>query len=379
MKILIVGAGIGGLALAALLRQRGVSVSLVERASDFDHGGYMLSLYPIGNRVLHGLGLFEAFKKISVEFRHYEVSNGRGELLHRFDLTPIQERFGFTGQILRKDLLDLLRSAAPEVPVRMGTTVNGIEETQSEVRVRYSDGSAEYFDGLVAADGINSATRQLVFGSKPNEETGWGVWVWWADLPDQPKNTVNEFWGHERFVGVYPTLHKTGCVLGGPESLLGPEITAGDGRLIRRHFEALGGDAQKIVSQFPDSTRDLFFWRLVDQRAEKWTRGRIALLGDAACAFLPTAGVGASMALESAAVLADELSRTDAKFLPSAFSLYEKRRKHRAEAAQKDSRKLAAWLTTGSTPLAWTRDQFMKAATIDALLGSIAKSMSEPL
>ncbi len=102
-------------------------------------------------------------------------------------------------------------------------------------------------------------------------------------------------------------------------------------------------------------------------------------MGDAACAFLPTAGVGASMALESAAVLADELSRTDAKFVTGALDHYEKRRKKRAEAFQQDSRKLASMMTVESLPMAWGRDQAMKLYTLDMLAKNIFKSLADPI
>ena len=70
----------------------------------------------------------------------------------------------------------------------------------------------------------------------------------------------------------------------------------------------------------------MFLWRMSDVRARSWVQGRVALVGDAVAAFLPTAGVGASMALESAAVLADELSHTDAVHLPNALDPYYNRR-----------------------------------------------------
>lgn len=85
------------------------------------------------------------------------------------------------------------------------------------------------------------------------------------------------------------------------------------------------------------------------------------------------------MALESAAVMADELTRTDARFIPQAFALYEKRRRKRAELAQEDSRKLAVWMLTDSAPLVWTRDQFMKVATMDSLVRNISHSLGEPI
>lgn len=379
MKILIAGAGIGGMALAALLRQRGIEASLIDKAPGFGHAGYMIALYPIGSRVLHGLGLFDEFVARSSEFRYYEVNNGHGELLHRFDMSAISNRFGYTGQILRKDLLEILHSAAADVPLRMGTSLTELRQKYNQVYVTLSDGSEEVYDAVIGADGIHSQTRRLLFGNQPDRETGWGLWVWWADLRDYPRDTVREYWGRGRLVGIYPTPTRIGAVAAAPRELIEQNAIEGDGEKIREIFSGMEGGAEQVISTFPESTENLFFWDLSDFRSETWIQGRVALLGDAACAFLPTAGVGASMALESAAVMADELTRTNAQFLPNALNLYEQRRKKRAEAAQDDSRKLAAWMTTNSSALAWTRDHFMKVASVDSLASSISKSLSEPI
>ena len=103
------------------------------------------------------------------------------------------------------------------------------------------------------------------------------------------------------------------------------------------------------------------------------------MLGDAARAFLPTAGVGASIALESAAVLDDELGRTDARFLAGALARYEERRKERAEAFQADSRKLASMMMIESVGMSWGRDQLMKFYTLDMLAKNIAQSLAKPI
>ncbi len=378
MNILIVGAGIGGLGLAALLRQRGIGCEIVERAPNLEHAGYMLALYPMGNRVLHGLGKFEEFVKRSSPFNTYEVHNGHGDLLHKFDVSKISEEFGYTGQILRKDLLDILRSAAPDVPLRLQNGLEHLEQRDGRVNVRFSDGATGVYDAVIGADGIHSKTRRIIFGEEPDHETGWGLWVWWTNV-GIPHDTVREYWGKGRFVGVYPTPFAVGAVAAGPKRLLGPESIGGNGMRVRELFSSLDGGAAEVMNSFPAKTDDLFFWDLSDYRSHRWTSGRVALLGDASCAFLPTAGVGASMALESAAVMADELSRTNAKFVAKAFSLYEKRRRRRAELAQDDSRKLAVWMSTDSAPLVWTRDHFMKFATTDSLVRNISHSLSEPI
>lgn len=379
MKILVVGAGVGGLAFAALARRRGVEIALVDRAGEGEPAGYALSLYPTGSRVLHGLGIYETFVERSAEFRFYDVHDGRGALLHRFDMRAISERHGKIGQIARGDLISLLRSAAPEIPLQRHLSVAALEPRPDRVWTRFSDGSEAEWDAVVAADGMRSQTRDLIFPYQPRHETGWGMWVWWTDRRDLARDTVSEYWGVGRFAGVYPTADRLGAVLAGPKALLNEHVVNGEGRRVREHFSGLGGAAAHLVATFPEQTEGLFYRELTDHRSPAWSQGRVVLLGDSACSFLPTAGVGASMALESAAVLADELSRANARFLPEAFALYEKRRKKRSETAQDDSHALAAWLSTSSAALAWTRDQFLRFSSGNSLAATVARSLEEPI
>src|SRR5213075_354670 len=83
MKILIVGAGIAGMTLAALLRRQGISPVIIERAPNFDHAGYMIVLYPLGSRVLYGLGLYDRLVESSVNVEFYAVHDNRGRLIKR--------------------------------------------------------------------------------------------------------------------------------------------------------------------------------------------------------------------------------------------------------------------------------------------------------
>ena len=378
MNILIIGAGIGGLGLAALLKQRGIGCEVVEKSASLEHAGHMLALYPMGSRVLHGLEKFEDFVRCSSPFNSYEVYNGQGDLLHRFDVSKISAEFGFTGHLLRKDLLGILRSAAEDVPLRLGIGLEHLEQKDGGVNVRFSDGSSGVYDAVIGADGLHSKTRRIIFGEEPDHETGWGLWVWWTSA-DIPRDTVREYWGKGRFVGVYPTPSVVGAIAAGPSRLIGPEAIGGDGMRVRELFSGMSGGASKVMESFPAKTDGLFFWELNDFRSHRWTSGRVALLGDASCAFLPAAGVGASMALESAAVMADELSRTNAEFIAKSFLLYEKRRRRRAELAQDDSRKLGVWMAVDSAPAVWTRDHFLKAATLDSLVRNIAHSLAEPI
>lgn len=379
MKIVIAGAGIGGMALAALLRQRGVMCELYERAPSFDHSGYMLGLYPVGSRVLHGLDLMEAFTATSAPMATYTVFNGHGQEVHSYDLKGMLDQFGYTGCLMRGELLNLLRSRCPDVPLHFNTRVVDFQDTGDSVEVQLCDGGTTRCDLLVGADGIHSTVRRKLFGDEPDKETGWGCWVWVMRSGDRAPDATAEYWGLGRFMGIYPIKGAFGVVAAGPTRIIGPDAIGRDGRKAKEFFAPFGAGAADMLQSMPDDLTDTFWWNLADHRAESWVRGRVVLMGDSACAFLPTAGVGASMALESAAVLDDELGRTDARFLPGALARYEKRRKHRAETFQQDSRKLGSMMAIESAPLAWGRDQLMKFYTLDMLAKNIMRSLADPI
>ncbi|MCA9756276.1 MAG: FAD-dependent monooxygenase [Candidatus Eisenbacteria bacterium] len=379
MRILIVGAGVAGMTLAALLRRQGLDPTMVEKAPNLDHAGYMLGLWPLGYRVLHGLSLYDRFAAESIPGNHYEVRSDDGSLVHNWSMEPISRKFGPNLSCTRPQLVRLLREELGDLDLRYGTGVSSIEQGNSDVLVEFTDGSSGEFDLVVGADGIHSQVRALVFGEAPTYDTGWGGWVWWASLETLPKETFMEHWGAGRFVGAYPTHDGAGIFAGGPrgDGLEDP----GPGRRdrIRAHFGGMGERVDAWLEALPDDDKSLFYWKLRDIRSEEWTKGRVVLLGDAAAAFLPTAGIGASMAMESAAVLADELSRTDQTTLPHALSLYVKRRRDRVERIQDDSRHLARAMFVKSGTLAHIRDLITKHYSLEQLAKSIAKAFDEPI
>lgn len=378
MRILIVGAGIGGMTLAALLRRWGIEPDIIDKAPSFDHAGYMLGLYPLGSRILHGLRSHEAFVAASEPMNHYAIADGKGEIINRYDMGLITDRFGAIRQIGRAELLGLLTAAAGKPAVRMGVAIEAIEDKGDEVVARSSDGQTRAYDLVIGADGIHSAVRRLVFGDSADFGTGWGCWVWWADPALLPHDTVTEYWGAGRVLGVYPIKDRIGIVACGPIKDL---EAGGPGRRARilQHFAGLEGKAGAILQSLPGDEAELFFWKLADQRAAHWVKGRVVLMGDAAAAFLPTAGIGASMAMESAAVLADELSRSDAAHLAQVLGFYETRRRKRVIGAQDDSRKMAHMMFIESAPLAWGRNMALKFYSLEELVKQIAKTFEQPI
>jgi 2-polyprenyl-6-methoxyphenol hydroxylase-like FAD-dependent oxidoreductase len=140
----------------------------------------------------------------------------------------------------------------------------------------------------------------------------------------------------------------------------------------------------ELVAAVPEVCRALeeaasfYPWPMVDVRAPAWSRGRVALCGDAAVAFLPTAGVGASNALRTAAALADELSRADAARVPLALDLWEQRCRRLVEHNQDDSRAAGRYCFVESRPLGWARDQLVRYYPVRRMIAQIVASMRQP-
>ena len=379
MRILIVGGGVAGLTLAALLHQRGLAPTVIEKVEAYGGAGYVLSLYPLGNRVLHGLGLYGRFEEASVLLKTYVVHGGRGRRLNAFDVAAWLEPYGQARTLMRADLLDVLRSFGGGIPIKMGCTVDGLEQTEDEIHVTFSDGSRASYDLVVGADGIHSRMRRLLFGEVPLRHTGWSGLGWWFDPGGLPHERVEEFWGAGRFFGVYPAKDRVACYAALPFAGGADEPVQARRERLRKAFGDHGSGRVKSVLDRLDEVKRIDPTALADLDIPRWHEGRVLLIGDASAAFLPTAGVGASMAMESAAVLADELSRTTARHVPNAIDLFVKRRRERVDAIQTESRRVLRLMAVRSPLSAAARDLAMRFVDERRMFRSISSRLEQPI
>ncbi len=378
MRVLIAGGGVAGLTLHAKLRQQGRDSLLVEKASHYADVGYGIGLYPLGSCVLHGLGVYNDLLAKGLECRRYEIADHQAKLIQAVDMSELTGDVGPMIQLSRTDLIKVLRKACDD-QVRMGTTVKDLHQNDDVARVTFHDGSTGEFDLVVACDGMHSSLRKRVFEEPEVFDTGWTIWTWWGREGLFPPDLVREYWGRGFFFGAYPVPGRCMFAAGLPShDVANPNAAAEEIRpVIASALGELLDHAEEVRKAFADADT-LFTWPMKDVRAKNWYSGRVALCGDAAAAFLPTAGIGASSALRSAAALADELSRTDAAHIPLALDLYVKRCRKIVLGNQDDSRAAARYMFVESKPLGWGRDQIIKHYPASRVIQQIIRSMHQP-
>lgn len=375
-NILIVGAGVAGLTCANLLKKQEAKFKIIEKDSldKFNGSGYMLGLLPLGGRVLTELNLDKTYFDQSIEMTDYEIHKENGTLNKAFSLDFINKKYGSYRGIGRKELIDILTENIGIEHIQFSTSITQMQQTENIVNLTYSDGKKESFDLVIVADGIHSETRKLLWNEKEYKyyDTNWGGWVAWLD--NQDLNAYKEYWGASSFMGLYPIKNKIGIFLGGPNELIKKEGLQNFTK--KTKFEIL--PEYTILHKSLDmlaSTKNPFYWEFHDCRTNDWNKGNVILLGDSACGFLPTAGVGASMAMDSASSLVDELSRTDKKHIEYGIKLYIKRQKKRVETAQEDSRKLGKLMFVKSNLIAGIRDYAIRFYSIKQLAKNISKTI----
>jgi len=348
MRILIVGAGVGGLTLAALLRQRGLAPDIIDSAPSLAAKGHPLALHTLGSRVLHGLGMHRTFMNLSAPL---------GDDMRILD---------------RAELVSLLSRAGHQPEIRLGVSVTSLNSEDG--RVGFSSGQDRAYDLVVAADGARSQVRELIGSAVDRTRSRWMCLTWWSDRGRQERGAFEHAAGG-RFVGLYASPNRIAVVAAAPSRVLEGD---GDKRKARmtRAFRKADAFSRAALESLPP---DVFWSPLTDSIAGNWRKGRIVLLGDAACSFVPLAKIGAAMAMESAAVLADELSRSGRDGVPAALASFEKRRRHRIETVLDDSRKLGRNLTAGPNPVSWFRRRAYGSMTGEDFARRMAAMLAGPI
>lgn len=349
MRIAISGAGIAGPTLAYWLNRSGHRTTLVEKSPALRTGGYVVDFWGGGYRIAERMGLGPQLQSAGYAVREVRLVDRHGRKVGGFSTDGFRRMAGgrFTS-LARGDLAAMIYRALPDDVERVfGDGIATVDQSESGVRVGFDSGASREFDLLVGAGGLHSPVRRAVFGPEADfaRDLGYRVAAFEAQgyrPRDElvfvsysfPGCMVSRFTMREdrtMFLFVFTRDRTTG-----PD----PHGTDAVRSVLGEVFGGAGWECPRIIEAM-DSCDDLYFDRVSQIVMDKWTTGRVALIGDAAGAVSLLAGEGTGLAMLEAYVLAGELHRARGDHR-KAFPEYESRLRPFIADKQHSARRFAA-------------------------------------
>ncbi|MBE9600807.1 FAD-dependent monooxygenase [Pedobacter sp. MC2016-24] len=335
-KVLVSGASIAGPTLAFWLTKYGFDVTLIERSKSLRLGGQNLDIRGAGRAIARMMDIEKEILKANTGEIGLQFVNRDNKIEAAF---PMGDGDSFTSEaeILRGDLVNILYNRTKDqVNYIFGKYIKTINQDDSSVKVTYSDGENAVFDLLIAADGVRSTTRQLLFGDEPKIKFV-GLYNAWYTIPKKETDTKWARWytaPGSRVLLIRPDNHGT---MRASFSFLSDrmgyqELPDGEQKqLLKEKLSGAGWEERRLMEEI-EKNDDVYFDGISQIHAPRWFNGRSGMIGDAAYCPTPLTGMGTTLAMVGAYLLAGELSRHDKH--EDAFLAYEKRMRPYVEDVQ---------------------------------------------
>jgi 6-hydroxynicotinate 3-monooxygenase len=370
-KIAVLGAGMGGLTMAALLHRADVAVTVYEQAKAFARVGAGIQMSPNALRVLRALDLEERIRSVALQPRYWRNRTwDTGEMQFELPLgAEAEQRYGAPYLLgHRADLHTALKTRVPMERIVLDKKLTDVVQNSGGVTLKFADGTSARADILIATDGLHSRVREILFGPEQPRFTGNVAYRAVFDAARLGGLTLDgncKWWGPDRHIVIYyvnPRRDELYFVTSVPDPAWKRDSWSamGDLRELRAAFEGFHPDVIRVIEACPAVHK----WALADRDPmPHWSEGRVMLMGDAAHPMTPTMAQGAAQALEDAMVMARCLDRFGYEDFAGAFRTFETHRRARAAQIQVTSHR-NVWMR-GRTDGDWLYDYDACSAPLD--------------
>lgn len=372
MRVAISGAGIAGPAFAHWMLRAGHDVTLVERAPSLRTGGYVIDFWGLGYRIAQKMGIEKEIRAAGYQIEELRSVDTNGRVAARLSADPIRQATGgrYTG-VARGDLAAAIyRTVENDVETIYSDSIAAISHETNCVAVTFEHAEPREFDMVVGADGLHSNVRKLVFGLESSYEHYLGCQVAACVIDGyRPRDEL-----------VYVTHNLPGRQIGrfaldGDQTLVlfifrsstpaFPDDLESCKELLRNQFRDGGWECPQILEAL-DRVDDLYFDVVSQIRLDRWSSGRVALIGDAAACVSLLAGEGTGLAMIESYVLAGELARANGN-VGEACIAYESRLRGFLEEKQRGATRFISFFAARTDLGIWLRNQAMRAFNVGSI------------
>jgi salicylate hydroxylase/6-hydroxynicotinate 3-monooxygenase len=362
----------GGLAMAALLHRAGCDVAVYEQAMAFARVGAGIQMSPNAMRVLRALDLEDSIRRAAFQPRYWRNRTwDTGEMQFELPLGAEAEARHGAPYLLghRADLHAALLSRVPAAAIALDKCLTDLAQDASGVTLAFADGTSAPADILIAADGLHSRARDILFGQAQPRFTGnvaYRAVFPAARLGGLTLDDNCKWWGPDRHIVIYyvnPRRDELYFVTSVPDPAwrLDSWSAMGDLTELRAAFDGFHADVTRVLAACPAVHK----WAIADRDPmPRWSEGRIMLIGDAAHPMTPTMAQGAAQSLEDAMIMTRCLARFGFEDVASAFRAFEMHRQTRAAQIQVTSHR-NVWMRA-RTDGGWLYDYDATTAPLEA-------------
>ncbi|MDF1757437.1 MAG: FAD-dependent monooxygenase [Legionellaceae bacterium] len=325
-KVLVVGASIAGPAIAYWLEKYGFTPTLIEKSPERRKGGYAIDIRGKAVDVVKMMGLYESICASRTTIQFHQYVNKDGTVLHEEFGEKCRFREGDDVEINRNELSNILIGAVSSVPIKYGISIKSLNQHVDHVQVEFSDGSCDNYNLIIGSDGLHSSVRKMVFN--PNEYVlpDLGFYIAVFSAPNYLKlnhsgilyksigKSLSVASDKDPKMALYWFMIRTQAKLDDMKQVSVQK------KFLHEQYQKTGWESKKILTLL-DRADDLYFDSITQVKMDKWSKGRIVLLGDSGYCASPLSGQGTSLALIGAYILAGELKTANGDY-EAAFDRY---------------------------------------------------------